>query len=73
MSWLTYRDAARRVGRSVRAIKRWRAHGMPMSFDARGRRIVDEQTLLEWFRARLAADPVHQARMRALAKTDATD
>lgn len=69
MTWLTYRDAAKRVHRSTRAIKRWRANGMPMTFDTSGRRIVDEQVLLAWFRARLQADPVHQARMRALTHT----
>lgn len=63
--WLTYREAAHRVGRSTRAIKRWRANGMPMRFDTTGRRIVQEHVLLAWFRARLQADPVHQARLRA--------
>jgi len=72
MTWLTYREAARRVQRSTRAIKRWRANGMPMTFDTAGRRIVDELVLLAWFRARLQADPVHQARMRALTQTKET-
>lgn len=63
--WLTYRQAAARVRRSVRTIKRWRRQGMPMPLDERGRRIVDEENLLAWWRGRLAADPVHQARMRA--------
>ena len=62
--WLTYKQAAARVRRSVRTIKRWRRHGMPMHLDERGRRIVDEEKLLAWWRGRLAADPVHQARMR---------
>jgi hypothetical protein len=62
---LTYRDAARRVRRSVRTIKRWRRGGMPMTFDAQGRRVVELSTLLRWWRARMTADPVHQARLRA--------
>lgn len=60
----TYRGAAKRVGRSIITIKRWRRNGMPMSFDAEGRRIVAESTLLATFRACLAADPIHQARLR---------
>lgn len=65
MNTLTYREAARRVGRSIRTIKRWRKGGMPMGWD-HGRRVVDEPTLLAWYRARLTADPVHQQRLRAL-------
>ena len=45
--YLTYREAARRVRRSVRTIKRWRRAGLPMSFDEQGRRVVDERTLLD--------------------------
>ena len=67
MSTLTYREAAARVGRSVQAIKRWRRRGMPMGWDTRNGqmvRVVDEEVLLEEFRARLAAYPPHQARLR---------
>jgi hypothetical protein len=63
--YLTYRDAARRVRRSVRTIKRWRRGGMAMRFDEQGCRVVNEQTLLAWWRDRMTADPVHQARIRA--------
>lgn len=35
-----------------------------MAWDDRGRRVVDEDTLLQWWRGRMEADPVHQARMR---------
>ena len=63
--WLTYREAARRVRRSTDTIRRWRRHGMPMRFDGQGRRIVQEQVLLAWWRERLIADPVHRARLRA--------
>lgn len=65
MSALTYRQAARRVRRSVRTIKRWRRAGMPMGWD-HGRRVVDETVLLAWWRARMQADPVHQQRLRHL-------
>lgn len=44
--YLTYREAASRVRRSTRTIKRWRRSGMPMTFDRRGRRVVAEGTLL---------------------------
>lgn len=60
---LTYRQAAKRVRRSTRTIKRWRRAGMPMQWED-GRRVVDEDTLLAWWRARLQADPVHQLRLR---------
>jgi transposase len=65
---LTYRQAARRVHRSVKTVKRWRRHGLPMGWDVQAGqkvRVVDEEVLLSWWRARLAADPVHQARLRA--------
>ena len=66
--WLTYKGAARRVRRSRDTIRRWRRAGMPMGFDEEGRRIVEEAVLLEWFRARLLADPIMAARRRARAK-----
>lgn len=65
---LTYREAARRVQRSTRAIKRWRQHGMTMTWERRAGqlcRVVDEETLLAWWRTRLQNDPVHQARLEA--------
>lgn len=68
MSDLTYREAARRVHRSIKTIKRWRRNGMPMGWatlQGQRVRVVDEEVLLGWFRGRLAADPVHQARLRA--------
>lgn len=67
MSALSYREAAARVGRSRRAVQRWRRNGMPMGFEWRNGqrvRVVDEEVLLAWFWERLAADPVHQARLR---------
>ncbi|OZB85377.1 MAG: hypothetical protein B7X32_03535 [Microbacterium sp. 13-71-7] len=59
---LTYFQAARRVRRSVRTIKRWRRNGMPMGW-ADGHRVVDEPVLLAWWRDRMSADPVHQLRI----------
>lgn len=67
---LTYREAAKRVGRTRRAIRYWRQAGMPMSWDTReGQhvRVVDEDTLLAWWRQRLNNDPAHQYRLRARA------
>lgn len=69
-TYLTYREAGKRVRRSVKTVKRWRRHGMSMGWDNRqGQRVrvVDEDTLLDWWRSRLNADPVHQARLRAQA------
>lgn len=48
--WYTYREASARVGRSLVTVKRWRRHGMAMSWDRQGRRIVDHGTLLRWLR-----------------------
>lgn len=68
MPMLTYREAAKRVGRTPRAIRYWRQHGMPMGWETRDGqrcRVVDEKVLLKWWRTRLANDPAHQYRMRA--------
>nr|WP_274635547.1 hypothetical protein [Microbacterium bovistercoris] len=68
---LTYREAASRVHRSIKTIKRWRRHGMPMGWalrDGQHVRVVEEEQLLGWYRGRLLADPVHRARMRAKAR-----
>lgn len=70
MMWLTYREAARRVRRSKDTVRRWRRQGMPMRFDDRGRRIVQEKVLLAWWRGRMKADPVYQARVRALLRAE---
>lgn len=67
--WLTYKQAAKRVGRSVRTVKRWRRSGMPMTFNSAGERIVQEPVLLAWWRERLDAWPTHQYRLRALRNT----
>lgn len=67
--WLTYREAAKRVGRKHRAIRYWRAKGMPMRWEERNGqqvRVVLESVLLAWWRQRLRNDPVHQQRMRVL-------
>ncbi|EYT55800.1 hypothetical protein H490_0103970 [Leucobacter sp. UCD-THU] len=67
VQWLTYREAARRVGRSVRTIKRWVKDGMPAGWDDQGRRIMREDVLLAELRRRLDAWPPHQHRVRAAA------
>ncbi|WP_159576072.1 hypothetical protein [Microbacterium sp. 8M] len=62
---LTYRQAARRVRRSVRTLKRWRRNGMPMEWQD-GHLVVEESVLLAWWRDRMSADPVHQQRIRRM-------
>lgn len=64
-TWLTYRQAARRVHRTIRTIRRWKKNGMPTILRD-GIRYVEEETLLAWWRDRLQADPVHQQRMRTM-------
>ncbi len=74
---LTYRQAAKRVGRSMRAIRYWRARGMPMGWEMREgqrMRVVEESVLLAWFRQRIANDPVYQIRLRKrIAEAQAED
>lgn len=63
---LTYREAAKRVNRSVRTLWRWRRNGMPMGWavrDGQRVRVVEEKVLLAWYRDRLKAWPIHQQRM----------
>lgn len=59
----SYRDGAKRIGRDVRTIKRWRRQGMPTVL-IDGTRFVRDGALLAWFRSTLAASPIHQARLR---------
>lgn len=66
---LTYREAAKVTRRSVLTIKRWRRNGMPMGWQVREgqrHRVVEEATLKAWWRDRMAADPVWQARLRKM-------
>lgn len=67
--YLTYRDAARRVKRSIRTINRWRRGGMPMTWETRDGqrvRVVDETILLKWWRDRMDSWPTHQYRLRRM-------
>lgn len=66
-TWLTYRQAARRVHRTIRTIRRWKKNGMPTILRS-GVRYVEEETLLAWWRDRLMADPAHRWRMRKHAR-----
>lgn len=64
---LSYRQAAALVNRSPRTIRHWRQQGMPMSWEERDGqlvRVVDQEVLQAWFRARLQAWPTHRWRMR---------
>jgi len=62
----TYDEAARRVGRSKRALQRWHRKGMPMHVDHQGRKIVDEAILVAWYRHNLKTWPPHQYRLRRI-------
>ncbi|HEY9310271.1 MAG TPA: hypothetical protein VIP82_20905 [Microbacterium sp.] len=64
---LTYRQAAALVKRSPRTIRYWRQQGMPMGWEERDGqlvRVVEQEVLQAWFRARLVAWPTHRWRMR---------
>lgn len=71
--WLTYRDAAKKVGRSKRALQRWHRRGMPMSLDDQGRKIVHEEILFAWYRKNLRSWPPHQWKMRRIMRDTPTD
>ncbi|MEL5990732.1 WhiB family transcriptional regulator [Microbacterium phosphatis] len=66
--WLNYTQAAARVKRDRNSIRRWGRQGMPMSWrtgaDGNQERVVREDVLLEWFRGKLQASPVHFYRIR---------
>jgi len=66
----TYKGAAKRVRRDERTIRRW-AHepdgkAMPTRLDDSGRRVVAHRDLLAKLREKLANNPVHQQRGRAM-------
>lgn len=46
----TYRQASARVGRHVDTIRKWRRRGLRMAWDEHGRRIVEHEALLKWWR-----------------------
>ena len=69
MPTLTYREAAKRVGRARRTIRHWRLNGMEMTWEIRNGqsvRVVELRVLLAWWRQRLKNDPINQQRIRAL-------
>lgn len=73
--YLTYREAARLTGRSIRSINRWRRGGMPMTWESRNGqrvRVVEKTVLQAWFRQRLSSNPAHQWKMRTLRKKNDT-
>jgi hypothetical protein len=68
--WLTLRDAAKRVRSTERTVKRWQAAGLVTEWrevDGQRVRVVEEDTLLAYWRDRMDASPAHQHRLRKLA------
>ncbi|MFS0851993.1 hypothetical protein [Microbacterium sp. 179-I 3D4 NHS] len=66
--WFTYAEAAKRVKRCHRTIRRWHSIGMPMEWkiiEGQRTRVVREDILLAFFRQTLQNSPVHQYRLRA--------
>jgi len=66
--WLSYSEAAKRVKSTKHTIQLWRKAGMPMEWavDEIGQRyrVVDEQTLLAWWRQKMKNSPVHFYKLR---------
>lgn len=52
----TYREAAARVNRHPQTIRKWRKRGMHMEWDTHGRRTVQHDTLLKWWRDSIQRD-----------------
>lgn len=57
--WLTMRQAAKRVKRHVRTIKRWRHNGMTVR-QHNGLNYVHLDALTSWWRARMLNDPTRR-------------
>ena len=73
VKWLTYKQAAKHVGRSPRTIKLWCEQGMTRGWktiDGQRTRVVSERVLLEWSRQKMKNSPVHQYRMRAIRRAE---
>ncbi|WP_314455801.1 hypothetical protein [uncultured Microbacterium sp.] len=60
--FLTYDQAAARTSSHVETFKRWRRMGLSFAM-VDGRRMIREDALLAFWRERMKADPVHQARI----------
>lgn len=69
--FLTYAQAAARTNSHVETIKRWRRMGLSFAM-VDGRRVVREDALLAFWRERMKADPVHQARTARDRRQDAS-
>ena len=73
VKWLTYKQAAKFVGRSKGAIRLWGRQGMPLGWktiDGQRARVVSDRVLLEWSRQKMKNSPVHQYRMRAIRRAE---
>ncbi len=65
--WLTKKQAAKRVGMSLRTIHNWRLEGMPMPLqmvEGQRMRVVDEDVLLAFWRDRMQTTAWHFYRVR---------
>ncbi|AXA95446.1 hypothetical protein [Microbacterium sp. PM5] len=65
--WLTYREAAKKIGRTKRCIEYWRARGMVMDWairDGQRVRVVQLGVLRAWWRERMKNDPTQPYRIR---------
>ncbi|TDW31004.1 hypothetical protein [Cryobacterium psychrophilum] len=60
---LTFAQAAKRVARHVKTVKRWKRNGMVCTL-VDGRNIVDEEDLLKWWRERMVASPIRVYQVR---------
>lgn len=73
VQWLTYKQAAKHVGRSPRTIKHWCEQGMPRGWKTIGgqrTRVVSDRVVLEWSRQKMKNSPVHQYRIRAARRAE---
>ena len=67
---LTFAQAAKRVARHVKTVKRWKRNGMLCTL-VDGRNIVDEDELLAWWRGRMVASPIRVYQVRKVRRGDA--
>ncbi|MGN7188846.1 WhiB family transcriptional regulator [Microbacterium enclense] len=67
--WLTYEQAAKRIGRHSDSVRRWRRDGLEFVMRD-GKQMVLEEHLLAFYRDRLKAWPIHRHKMNRLRAED---